>query len=69
MLFDFLDPEQMAEVENGNVMPAELEALTLRNLRVAAAGAELTGTGDFTFDNTDLNRLAVSILVCLAATV
>ena len=54
LLFDFFDPTQLAAVENGEAMPAELNAITLRNLRVAAAGAELTGTGDFTFDNNDL---------------
>ncbi len=54
LLFDFFDPAQMTAVENGEAMPAELNAVTLRNLRVAAAGAELTGTGDFTFNNNDL---------------
>jgi len=54
MLFDFFDPEQMASVEAGEAMPAELTALTLRNLLISAAGAKLTGTGDFTFDNNDL---------------
>lgn len=54
MLFDFFDPKQMAAVENGDAMPAELTALTLRNLLVSVAGAQLSGTGDFTFDNTDL---------------
>lgn len=54
LLIDFLDPKQMEAVEKGDVMPAELNALTLRNLVVSAAGAELTGTGDATFDNTDL---------------
>lgn len=54
LLFDFFDPEQMSAVENGESMPAELEALTLRKLLVSLAGAELSGTGDFTFDNTDL---------------
>ncbi len=54
MLFDFFDPAQMAAVENGEAMPAELNALTLRNLLVSVAGAQLSGTGDFTFDNNDL---------------
>lgn len=55
MLFDFFDPEQMSAVESGESMPGELTALTLRNLLISAVGAELTGTGDFTFDNTDLD--------------
>lgn len=54
MLFDLFDPEQMAQVEAGDAMPAELNALTLNNLLVSVAGAKLTGDGDFTFDNTDL---------------
>lgn len=54
MLFDLFDPEQMAAVEDGEAVPAELEALTLKDLRISIAGAELTGTGDFTFDNTDM---------------
>ena len=54
MLFDFFDPEQMAAVETGDAVPAELTAITLRNLLVSAAGAKLSGTGNFTFDNTDL---------------
>ncbi|MGH1577990.1 DUF2125 domain-containing protein [Planktotalea sp.] len=54
MLFDLFDPEQMAAVEDGEAMPAELRSLTLNNLLVSLAGAKLTGTGDFTFDNSDL---------------
>jgi hypothetical protein len=54
MLIDFFDPKQMEALEKGDVMPAELNAITLRNLVVSAAGAELTGTGAATFDNTDL---------------
>lgn len=53
-LFDLFDPEQMAAVEDGEMAPGELNALTLNKLLVSIAGAKLTGTGDFTFDNTDL---------------
>ena len=35
-------------------MPGELNALTLKQLLVKFAGAEVTGTGDLTFDNGDL---------------
>jgi len=52
--FDIMDPEQMDAVDSGEMMPGELNALTLNTLTVRAAGAELTGTGDFTFDNSDL---------------
>ncbi|WP_425101227.1 DUF2125 domain-containing protein [Tropicibacter sp. S64] len=48
-----LDEESMAKVEDG-MMPGELNALTLNNLTVEAAGGKITGTGDFTFDNTDM---------------
>jgi len=54
LLVDFFDPEAMARVETGDVVPAELNALTLRSLLVQAAGAKLTGTGDVTFDNSDM---------------
>ncbi|MFC4732066.1 DUF2125 domain-containing protein [Salipiger abyssi] len=51
---DFLDPAQMEALEDGERKPGELNALTLNNLTVEAAGAQLTGSGDFTFDNSDL---------------
>jgi hypothetical protein len=41
-------------MENLETPPAELNALTLNSLTVRLAGAELTGEGDFTFDNSDL---------------
>ncbi|MFW8635891.1 DUF2125 domain-containing protein [Cribrihabitans pelagius] len=54
LLFDIFDPESIAPVESGSQPPGELNALTVKELRLSAAGAELTGTGDFTFDNEDL---------------
>jgi uncharacterized protein DUF2125 len=54
VLFDLMDPESMAAVETGQAAPGELNALTVNELLVSAAGTELTGTGDFTFDNDDL---------------
>ncbi|PRX37480.1 hypothetical protein SAMN05216257_101503 [Meinhardsimonia xiamenensis] len=50
--FDIMDPEAAEKME-GKV-PGELHSLDLNELRVVAAGAELTGTGGFTFDNADL---------------
>lgn len=38
----------------GEAPPGEVHALDLTELKVKAAGAELTGTGALTFDNTDL---------------
>lgn len=54
VLFDLFDPEAMEAVEKGEEQPGELNALTVKQLQVSAAGAELTGTGDFTFNNEDL---------------
>jgi len=54
LLFDLLDPEQAEALEDMEEAPAELNALTLNRLTVRLAGAELTGEGDFTFDNSDL---------------
>ena len=39
-------------------MPFELAAVDLENLRIAAAGALVTGTGAFTFDNSDMQSFA-----------
>ncbi|SEW44973.1 hypothetical protein SAMN04488515_3268 [Cognatiyoonia koreensis] len=53
LFFDLMDPEQAEAMEQAEV-PGELNALTLNDLLVSAGGAMITGTGDFTFDNTDL---------------
>ena len=53
LFFDVMDPKQAAALEQTDV-PGELHSLTLQNLKLAVAGAEITGTGGFTFDNTDL---------------
>ncbi|MEP2029613.1 MAG: DUF2125 domain-containing protein [Paracoccaceae bacterium] len=58
VLVDFLDPEQAALLDQSGAVPGELNALTLKNLLVSAAGATLTGMGDFVFDNTqDFNGM------------
>jgi hypothetical protein len=53
LFFDVLDPEQAEAMAFADV-PGELNSLQLLGLRLAAAGAEITGEGDFTFDNSDL---------------
>ncbi len=53
VMANLMDPAQMAAVENGTQVPAELDALSLDRLLLRLAGAELTGAGDLTFDNTD----------------
>jgi hypothetical protein len=50
---DLVDFEGLAELETGEV-PVEINAATLNGLVLRAAGAEMTGTGAFTFDNGDL---------------
>lgn len=54
LLADLLDPAIAETIDGSDAPPGELHALTINALRVSAAGAELTGTGDFTFDNTDM---------------
>ncbi|MBU2962578.1 DUF2125 domain-containing protein [Citreicella sp. C3M06] len=51
---EMFDPAKLAELDSGNVKPGELNALTLNGLTLEAAGARLSGTGAFTFDNNDL---------------
>jgi hypothetical protein len=54
LFFDLVDEEQMAVVESGEEAPGELNSVTINEVLLSAAGAELTGTGAFTFDNSDL---------------
>ncbi len=51
LLFDFLDPAATSVSGNPNITPAEVELLNINTLQVTVAGAELTGTGAFTFEN------------------
>jgi len=51
MLVDIFDPEQTADPE---AVPGELHALDLNELQLTFGGANLTGDGSFTFDNTDM---------------
>lgn len=51
-LVDIMNPEAAADV---SARPGEIETLTLEELEVSGAGASLTGTGAFTFDNADQN--------------
>lgn len=50
--FDFLDPDQMAAAEMSEI-PGELNGLQISGLTVKGAGAEITGDGAFTIDNSD----------------
>ena len=51
--FDLLDPEQ-AQAAAMSDIPGELNSLSLDSLKLAIAGALITGDGSFTFDNDDL---------------
>lgn len=52
-LFDALDPAQQMEAAMSD-MPAEIDSISLNSLEISAVGADVTGSGAFTFDNTDL---------------
>ena len=54
LFFDLLDQDQMQDAAMGTETPGELNELKLNSLTVKIAGAELTGNGGFTFDNSDL---------------
>ena len=49
---DILDPEAAATM--GDEVPGQIHALDIDEVRLSAVGAELTGSGGFTFDNNDL---------------
>ncbi|MDB5658658.1 MAG: hypothetical protein JWS10_1273 [Cypionkella sp.] len=51
MTTDLFDEAAMAAL--GDAPPGELNALDVTELKASVAGAELTGAGGFTFDNTD----------------
>lgn len=52
VLFDAMDPAQ-AEAMAASPMPVEVTSVDLSDLTIAFGGAEVTGTGAFTLDNTD----------------
>lgn len=54
LLFDMFDPAAFEALEDGEQEPGEVNALSIKQLLISAAGAKLTGTGDFTFNNADL---------------
>ncbi|MDP5086353.1 MAG: DUF2125 domain-containing protein [Yoonia sp.] len=56
-LYDMFDPAQQDAFENAE-MPFELSEVTLETLNIDAAGAQVSGSGAFTFDNTDMQSFA-----------
>jgi hypothetical protein len=55
-LVDIFEPEVAAAMSDATTVngSGEIQSLTLNEMTVRLAGADLHGTGDFTFDNTDL---------------
>lgn len=53
VLIDLFDPALAENPAALGQTPGELNAVTVNDLLISAAGAKLTGTGDFTFDNTN----------------
>lgn len=51
LLFDFLDPSATAMSAGPDFTPAEIDEVTINRFQIAAAGAELTGAGAFTFES------------------
>jgi hypothetical protein len=56
LFVDLTDPTQTAALAEAD-MPGEVHSVSLNNLTVSAAGASLTGTGAFTFDNSDTTTI------------
>ncbi|MFZ3583265.1 DUF2125 domain-containing protein [Loktanella sp. DJP18] len=48
-----MDPAQAAALAGQPGFPGEIESLTLNDLTIDAVGLNVSGTGEFTFDNTD----------------
>ena len=51
---DLLDFFGLMAAGQSDEIPGELNSLRLKDLRIALAGADLSGSGTFTFDNADL---------------
>lgn len=52
-LIDVFDSEKATEIALSGETPGEIKSINLNDLTLAIAGAEVNGTGDFIFDNTD----------------
>ncbi len=52
LLFDLFDPAQEAAMAAAPA-PGEINSLSLNDLNISVAGAQVTGTGAFTLDNAD----------------
>jgi hypothetical protein len=61
VLLNIFDPEQAAALEEEAEVPAELHSLKINELLVSMVGARLTGDGDFTLDNENLDEFGMPI--------
>lgn len=59
VLMNIFDPEQAAALEETGEVPAELHSLEINELLVSMIGAQLTGDGEFTFDNENTEEFGV----------
>lgn len=57
LFFDMADPEQAMQATSGAQLPGEVDSLSLDDLTVRAAGAEVLGNGAFTFDFGDFQTI------------
>jgi hypothetical protein len=57
LFFDMMDPAQAMQATSGSEIPGELESLSLDELTVRGAGAEILGSGAFTFDFADFQTI------------
>ncbi|WP_171240174.1 DUF2125 domain-containing protein [Ruegeria sp. HKCCA5491] len=57
VLTNFFDPEAVESLEFAEDAPGELHSLKINELLISLVGAKLTGTGDFTFDNSNTEEL------------
>jgi hypothetical protein len=56
MTVDIFDPANAELLENGAPL-GEFNAVNINNLTLSAVGANLTGSGAFTFDNSDMTTM------------
>ncbi len=59
VLMNIFDPEDTAALEDTGDVPAELHSLNINELLVSMIGAQLTGDGEFTFDNENTEEFGV----------
>lgn len=51
---NFFDQSALDEIDSEGGVPGELNTMSLREILINAVGAKIAGSGDFTFDNSDL---------------